>query len=120
MTSLSALSKKASARKRRRRPPSVLEPPLVAGNKLAGERVGNGPKLFLRENPVPMILGALVAGLAIGLAIHYTSRSEKRSGSETPLGRIKLERAFAAVSLAALPRNEREVSKAPRIQSGRA
>jgi hypothetical protein len=45
--------------------------------------------LFLRENPVPMIMGALVAGLAIGLAIRYASRSdEKEVEVKTPLGRI--------------------------------
>ena len=34
-------------------------------------------EFFLRENPVPMILGALLAGLAIGLAIRYASRSQE-------------------------------------------
>jgi len=33
-------------------------------------------------------LAPLVAGLAIGLAIHYTSRSEKEVEVKTPLGRI--------------------------------
>ena len=82
---------KASARKRRRRRPSVLEPPprrreqIGGRTSLARERT----ELFLRENPVPMILGALVAGLAIGLAIRYTSRSdEKEVEVRTPLGRI--------------------------------
>ncbi|HXP34439.1 MAG TPA: hypothetical protein VN827_02705 [Chthoniobacterales bacterium] len=82
---------KASTRKRRRRPPSVLEPPprrreqIGRRTSLARERT----ELFLRENPVPMILGALVAGLAIGLAIRYTSRSdEKEVEVRTPLGRI--------------------------------
>ncbi len=31
-------------------------------------------EFFLRENPVPTILGALALGLAIGLAIRYASR----------------------------------------------
>jgi hypothetical protein len=45
--------------------------------------------LFLRENPVPLILGALVAGLAVGLAIRYASRSdEKEVEVKTPLGNI--------------------------------
>ena len=35
-------------------------------------------EFFLRENPVPMIIGALLAGLAIGLAIRYASRSEEK------------------------------------------
>ena len=45
--------------------------------------------LFLRENPVPMILGALAAGLAIGLAIRYASRSEpKEIEVKSSFGRI--------------------------------
>jgi hypothetical protein len=31
-------------------------------------------EFFLRENPVPTVLGALALGLAIGLAIRYSSR----------------------------------------------
>jgi ElaB/YqjD/DUF883 family membrane-anchored ribosome-binding protein len=31
-------------------------------------------EFFLRENPVPTVIGALVLGLAIGLAIRYASR----------------------------------------------
>ena len=36
---------------------------------------------FLRENPVPTVLGALALGLAIGLAIRYSSRPEEPSAS---------------------------------------
>ncbi|HET9800883.1 MAG TPA: hypothetical protein VFP82_04285, partial [Chthoniobacterales bacterium] len=44
---------------------------------------------FLRENPVPMIIGALAAGLAIGLAIRYASRSDENEMEiKTPFGRI--------------------------------
>jgi hypothetical protein len=44
-------------------------------------------ELFLRENPVPTILGALVVGLAIGLAIRYASAEEKKEVEvKTPLG----------------------------------
>ena len=32
-------------------------------------------EFFLRENPVPTVLGALALGLAIGLAIRYASRA---------------------------------------------
>lgn len=36
-----------------------------------------------------MIIGALAAGLAIGLAIRYASRSDEKEGEiKTPLGRI--------------------------------
>ena len=34
-------------------------------------------EFFLRENPVPTVLGALALGLAIGLAIRYASRPEE-------------------------------------------
>lgn len=44
-------------------------------------------ELFLRENPVPTILGALVIGLAIGLAIRYASAEEEKEVKvNTPLG----------------------------------
>ena len=44
-------------------------------------------EFFLRENPVPTILGALVIGLAIGLAIRYASQSEEKEAEvKTPLG----------------------------------
>src|SRR5439155_5157884 len=81
----------ASPRRRRRRTPSVLEPPPRRREQIRG-RAGSTrerTELFLRENPVPMILGALTAGLAIGLAIRYASRSdEKEVELKTPLGRI--------------------------------
>src|SRR5437899_2616393 len=54
------------------------------------QRAGNArerTELFLRENPVPTILGALVVGLAIGLAIRYASTAEEKElKTKTPLG----------------------------------
>ena len=35
--------------------------------------------LFLRENPVPMIVGALLTGVAIGFAIRLSSESETKA-----------------------------------------
>src|SRR5882672_675199 len=79
----------ASSRKRRRRAPSVLEPPRRRREQIGGRTSRERTELFLRENPVPMILGALAAGLAIGLAIRYASRSdEKEVEIKTPLDRI--------------------------------
>src|SRR4030095_2242968 len=37
---------------------------------------------FLRENPVPTILGALGLGIAIGLAIRYAALTERKRGIE--------------------------------------
>ncbi len=46
-------------------------------------------ELFLRENPVPTVLGALALGLAIGLAIRFaSSSSEKEVEVKTPLANI--------------------------------
>jgi ElaB/YqjD/DUF883 family membrane-anchored ribosome-binding protein len=48
-------------------------------------------EFFLRENPVPTIIGALAIGLAIGLAIRYSSESEKREVQvKSPLGNVNL------------------------------
>src|SRR5438477_1093154 len=43
---------------------------------------------FVRENPVPTILGALGIGIAIGLAIRYASPTERKAEIEvkSPLG----------------------------------
>lgn len=48
--------------------------------KIARERT----EVFLRENPVPTILGALAIGLAVGLAIRYAS-SEEKEETKMPL-----------------------------------
>ena len=76
--------------RRRRRPrPSVLEPPRRRREQIRNR--ASSPRerteLFLRENPVPLVIGALAAGVVIGLAIHYASRSEEKE-AKTPLGRI--------------------------------
>ena len=56
------------------------------------ERAGQArerTELFLRENPVPTVLGALAIGVAIGLAIRYaSSSSEKEVEVRTPLGNV--------------------------------
>jgi ElaB/YqjD/DUF883 family membrane-anchored ribosome-binding protein len=41
-------------------------------------------EFFLRENPVPSILGALALGLAIGLAIRYSSNAEEKEIESKP------------------------------------
>ncbi len=68
-----AAEQAATLGKRRRATPSVLEPRPRRREQIRGRP--NSPRgrteLFLRENPVPIVIGALVAGVAIGLAIHY-------------------------------------------------
>ena len=45
---------------------------------------------FMRENPVPTILGALGLGIAIGLAIRYAAPSERKREieMESPFGKF--------------------------------
>jgi ElaB/YqjD/DUF883 family membrane-anchored ribosome-binding protein len=46
-------------------------------------------EVFLRENPIPTIVGALALGLVFGWALrHATSREEKKIEIESPLGRF--------------------------------
>ena len=52
-------------------------------------------EFFLRENPVPMILGALTVGLAIGFAIRYASEERHELEIKSPLERIN----FGVLSL---------------------
>lgn len=48
-------------------------------------------EFFLRENPVPTVLGALAVGVAIGLAIRYSSSSsEKEVEAKSPLANVDL------------------------------
>jgi len=48
-------------------------------------------EFFLRENPVPTVLGALAIGVAIGLAIRFSSHSaEKEVEAKSPLANVDL------------------------------
>jgi hypothetical protein len=50
---------------------------------------GRRTQLFLRENPVPVILGALSLGLVIGWALrHATPDDDKQTKIKTPAGEI--------------------------------
>lgn len=84
-------AEQTSSPRPRRRPPSVLEPPPRRREQIRGRpnsAVGR-TELFLRENPVPLVIGALAAGVAIGLALRYASRSEEKE-IKTPIGRLNL------------------------------
>ena len=86
----------ASGRRTRRRPPSVLEPRPRRREQIRARP--NTPaartQLFLRENPVPLVIGALAFGVTIGLALRYATRSEEKE-IKTPVGRIN----WSALSL---------------------
>ncbi len=48
-------------------------------------------EFYVRENPVPTVIGALVLGLAIGLAIRYASDTDEREVEvKSPLGNVDL------------------------------
>src|SRR5262249_32071906 len=87
---LAAAEQNGPRRRRRRRAPSVLEPrPRRREQIKRASSSRERTELFLRENPVPITIGALVTGLALGLAIRYASRSdEKEMEVKTPLGRF--------------------------------
>ena len=58
------------------------------GTKEKAGRVRKRTEYFLRENPVPTILGALGIGIAIGLAIRYAAAEDRKTEIEvkSPLG----------------------------------
>lgn len=48
-------------------------------------------EVMLRQNPVPTVIGALALGLAIGLAIRYSSESSEREREvKSPFGDVNL------------------------------
>jgi len=60
------------------------------GTKEKAGRARERTEDFVRENPVPAILGALGIGIAIGLAIRYASAGERKTEVEvkSPLGNV--------------------------------
>jgi hypothetical protein len=85
---LAAAEQNGPPRRRRRPAPSVLEPRPRRREQIRGRPSSprGRTELFLRENPVPLILGSLAAGLALGLAIRYASRADEKG--KTPIERI--------------------------------
>ena len=48
-------------------------------------------EFFVRQNPVPTVIGALALGVAIGLAIRYSSSSSEREvEAKSPIGDVDL------------------------------
>jgi ElaB/YqjD/DUF883 family membrane-anchored ribosome-binding protein len=68
----------------------------VAGDAWRQTKQGAGvarerTEFLMRENPVPTVIGALAIGLAIGLAIRYSSESRAREvETKTPFGDVNL------------------------------
>src|SRR6266581_3189132 len=60
------------------------------GTKEKAGRARDRTEYFVRENPMPTILGALGLGIAIGLAIRYASTSEQKAEIEmkSPLANL--------------------------------
>lgn len=57
--------------------------------KQAKEKMGvarERTEVFLRENPVPLIVGALALGLVAGWALRHATREEKEIEVKSPLG----------------------------------
>src|SRR5690349_9414959 len=84
-----AAEQAAAPKRSRRRPPTVLEPRPRRREQIRQRPNSNRGRnvLCLRQNPVPLVVGALATGVVIGLAIHYASRSEEKE-TKTPVGRI--------------------------------
>ncbi|HEY1581667.1 MAG TPA: hypothetical protein VGF73_01055 [Chthoniobacterales bacterium] len=68
-------------------------------------------EFFLRENPVPTVLGALALGLAIGLAIRYSSRPEEPQLSVNSVKRALREMDWSSISPSFLPGLMRSVKR---------
>ena len=60
------------------------------GTKEKAGRARERTEYFVRENPVPTILGALGLGIAIGLAIRFASATERKAEIEvkSPLEKL--------------------------------
>jgi hypothetical protein len=57
-------------------------------------------EVFVRENPIPVLLGALGLGIAIGLAIRYASTSAERAEEARAEARDEVkEKAWSYLSL---------------------
>ena len=58
------------------------------GTKEKAGRARERTEYFVRENPMPTILGALGLGIAVGLAIRYASEPKTEVEVKSPLGNL--------------------------------
>jgi hypothetical protein len=84
--------------------PGIPDPRLTPGPRISSGPAGEAWKqtkdkaisardrteVFVRENPVPIIVGALGLGLAIGWALRHATREEKELEVKSPLGDFNL------------------------------
>src|SRR5260370_1197890 len=69
------------------------------GTKEKAGRARDRTEYFVRENPMPTILGALGLGIAVGLAIRYATEPKTEVGVKSPLGNVDWSRTFLSLPL---------------------
>jgi len=67
------------------------------GTKEKAGRARNRTEYFVRENPMPTILGALGLGIAVGLAIRYASEPKTDVEVKSPLGNVNWSWSFLSL-----------------------
>jgi hypothetical protein len=67
------------------------------GTKEKAGRARDRTEYFVRENPMPTILGALGLGIAIGLAIRYATEPKTDVEVKSPLGNVDWSWSFLSL-----------------------
>jgi hypothetical protein len=67
------------------------------GTKEKAGRARDRTEYFVRENPMPTILGALGLGIAIGLAIRYATEPKTDVEVKSPLGDVDWSWSFLSL-----------------------
>jgi hypothetical protein len=67
------------------------------GTKEKAGRARERTEYFVRENPMPTILGALGLGIAIGLAIRYATEPKTEVEVKSPLGNVDWSWSFLSL-----------------------
>ena len=67
------------------------------GTKEKAGRARDRTEYFVRENPMPTILGALGLGIAIGLAIRYATEPKTEVEVKSPLGNVDWSWSFLSL-----------------------
>jgi len=67
------------------------------GTKEKAGRARDRTEYFVRENPMPTILGALGLGIAVGLAIRYATEPKTDIEVKSPLGNVNWSWSFLSL-----------------------